>query len=151
PSFPASLSVGVGCGFVVPGQHTTRDYAGQRGLAPFLPCGPGSGKPRHLVQAMQAMKIDKRVGFLGAGNMAEALIRGLLRGHADASHIAASGPRAERMAELGERYGILGTIDNGALVERSEIVVLSVKPQIMRKVLDEVADRIRPDALVISI
>jgi pyrroline-5-carboxylate reductase len=43
------------------------------------------------------------------------------------------------------------TTDNGALVERSEIVVLAVKPQIMRKVLDEVAERMRADALVISI
>jgi pyrroline-5-carboxylate reductase len=97
------------------------------------------------------MTIDKHVGFLGAGNMAEALIRGLLRGAADASHITASGPRPERAAELGERYGIVATTDNGALVERSEIVVLAVKPQIMRQVLDEVAERLRPDALVISI
>jgi pyrroline-5-carboxylate reductase len=97
------------------------------------------------------MKIEKSIGFLGAGNMAEALIRGLLRGAADAGRIAASGPRAERMAELGQRYGIAVSTDNGALVERSEIVVLSVKPQIMRKVLDEVADKLRPDALVISI
>jgi len=97
------------------------------------------------------MMITKTIGFLGAGNMAEALIRGLLRGHAAASSIAASGPRDERMAELAERYGIHTSLDNGTLVERSEIVVLSVKPQIMRKVLDEVGERIRPDALVISI
>jgi pyrroline-5-carboxylate reductase len=96
-------------------------------------------------------RIEKTIGFLGAGNMAEALIRGLLRGHADAARIGASGPRPERMAELGERYGISTTVDNGALVERSEIVVLSVKPQIMRKVLDEVAERLRPDALIVSI
>jgi pyrroline-5-carboxylate reductase len=97
------------------------------------------------------MKIEKSIGFLGAGNMAEALIRGLLRGHADAARIAASGPRAERMTELGERYHILATTDNGVLVERSDILVLAVKPQIMRKVLDEIAERVRPDALVISI
>jgi len=97
------------------------------------------------------MNITKTIGFLGAGNMAEALIRGLLRGHAAAASIAASGPRGERMAELGERYGIHTTLDNGSLAERSEIVVLSVKPQIMRKILDEVGERIRPDALVISI
>jgi pyrroline-5-carboxylate reductase len=97
------------------------------------------------------MKIDKTIGFLGAGNMAEALIRGLLRGHADADRIHASGPRAERMAELAERYGIQTTTDNLALVDRAEIVVLSVKPQIMRRVLDQIAERMRPDALVISI
>ena len=97
------------------------------------------------------MHIAKTIGFLGAGNMAEALIRGLLRGHAEAQNIAASGPRDDRMAELATRYGIHTTTDNGSLAERSEIVVLAVKPQIMRKVLDEVGERIKPDALVISI
>ena len=97
------------------------------------------------------MHIAKTIGFLGAGNMAEALIRGLLRGHAEPKNIAASGPRDDRMAELASRYAIHTTTDNGSLVERSEIVVLSVKPQIMRKILDEVGERIRPDALVISI
>jgi pyrroline-5-carboxylate reductase len=95
--------------------------------------------------------LDKTIGFLGAGNMAEALLRGLLRGHAEPDRIAASGPREERMAELAERYGIFTTTDNVALVERSEIVVLSVKPQILRRVLDQVGARVRPDALVISI
>jgi pyrroline-5-carboxylate reductase len=97
------------------------------------------------------MKIDKSIGFLGAGNMAEALLRGLLRGHADADKICASGPRAERMAELRERYGIQTTVDNLVLVDVSEVVVLAVKPQIMRKVLDQIADRLRPDALVVSL
>jgi pyrroline-5-carboxylate reductase len=97
------------------------------------------------------MKIERTIGFLGAGNMAEALLRGLLRGHADAGRILASGPRAERMKDLSDRYGIETTRDNVALVERAEIVVLAVKPQIMRRVLDQVADRLRPDALLVSI
>jgi pyrroline-5-carboxylate reductase len=99
----------------------------------------------------KTMKIEKTIGFLGAGNMAEALIRGLLRGHADAGRILASGPRAERMSELAGRYGIETTVDNLALVDRSEILVLAVKPQIMRRVLDQIADRVRADALVISV
>ena len=97
------------------------------------------------------MKIDKSIGFLGAGNMAEALMRGLLRGHADAERVCASGPRAERMLELRERYQIQTTVDNLVLVDVSEVIVLAVKPQIMRKVLDQIAERMRPDALVVSI
>jgi len=99
---------------------------------------------------MTAM-LDKTIGFVGAGNMAEALIRGLLRGHCDAARLGGSAPRPERCAELQARYGITMITDNGLCAERSEILVLSVKPQIMRKVLDEIADRIRPDALVVSI
>jgi pyrroline-5-carboxylate reductase len=95
--------------------------------------------------------LDKSIGFLGAGNMAEALLRGLLRGHAAAEQISASGPREERMFELAKRYGIFTTTDNAALAERSEILILAVKPQILRRVLDEISPRVRPDALVISI
>jgi len=93
----------------------------------------------------------RTIGFIGAGNMAEAMIRGLLRGEDFAAeNVSASGPRAERAAELREQYGIQATTDN-KVPARAGIVVLSVKPQILSRVLDEVADAIRPDALVISI
>ena len=95
--------------------------------------------------------IDRTIGFIGAGNMAEAMIRGLLRGKDFApAQISASGPREERMRELRETYGITATTDNN-VPATSQIVVLSVKPQIMSRVLDEVADAIAADALVISI
>ena len=91
------------------------------------------------------MSIDKTIGFIGAGNMAEALIRGLLRGGDFASaQIAASGPREERMSELRDQYGIYATTDN-KVPAASEIVVLSVKPQIFARVLDEVASTISPE------
>ncbi|HSP17017.1 MAG TPA: pyrroline-5-carboxylate reductase [Thermoanaerobaculia bacterium] len=97
------------------------------------------------------MGIDKTIGFIGAGNMAEAMIRGLLRGGDFAiAQIAASGPREERMRELRDTYGIYATTDN-RVPAASEIVVLSVKPQILGRVLDEVGGTISPDALVISI
>ncbi|HET7706070.1 MAG TPA: pyrroline-5-carboxylate reductase [Thermoanaerobaculia bacterium] len=97
------------------------------------------------------MSIDKTIGFIGAGNMAEAMIRGLLRGGDFAiAQIAASGPREERMRELRDTYGIYASTDN-KVPAASEIVVLSVKPQILDKVLDEVGTTISPEALVISI
>ncbi len=97
------------------------------------------------------MTIDGTIGFVGTGNMAEALIRGLVRGKVDPARVAASAPRPERTAELAEKYKIFVSNDNGTVVERSKIVVLSVKPQIMRKVLDEIAPKLKPDTLVISI
>ncbi len=98
------------------------------------------------------MHIDTTIGFVGAGNMAEALIRGLLKGgHVDAANISASGPRTERVEELREKFAIHTTTDNREVVARSGILVLSVKPQIMRRVLTEIADSLRDDVLVISI
>lgn len=95
--------------------------------------------------------MTRTIGFIGAGNMAEAMIRGLLRGSEFASgQVSASGPREERMRELESAYGIRAATDNH-VPAAADIVVLSVKPQIMSKVLDEVGSTIRNDALVISI
>ncbi len=79
------------------------------------------------------------------------MIRGLLRGENFLpAQVSASGPRAERMRELHDSYGIQTTTDN-KVPAGAQIVVLSVKPQILSRVLDEVGDVIAPDALVISI
>lgn len=92
------------------------------------------------------------IGFIGAGNMAEALIRGLVRGgHVPAERVTASAPRQERLDELAQRYGIAATKDNRAVARSCNLVVLSVKPQIMDKVLHEVGDQLRPGTLVVSI
>jgi pyrroline-5-carboxylate reductase len=92
------------------------------------------------------------IGFIGAGNMAEALIRGLVRGnHVPAASVAASGPRQERLDELRRDYGIDVTTHNREVVQRCGVVVLAVKPQILDKVLREVGDQLKPGALVVSI
>ena len=67
------------------------------------------------------------IGFIGAGNMAEALIGGLISGnHVAATKIAASDPRKERIDELRQKFGIDVTTVNRDIVERSGLVVLSV-------------------------
>jgi pyrroline-5-carboxylate reductase len=94
----------------------------------------------------------RTIGFIGAGNMAEALIRGLVRGgHIGADRVIASAPRRARLDELKAAYGIGTTLDNREVARGAEIVVLSVKPQILHKVLREVGDQLRPGTLVISI
>src|SRR5687767_12105711 len=98
------------------------------------------------------MKIEGTVGFLGTGNMAEALIRGLIQaGVVGAGQICGSDPRLERCHEMSEKYKIAVGTDNLDVAKRSEILILSVKPQVMSKVLDEVAPHVHPKALVISI
>src|SRR6185436_19904051 len=96
-----------------------------------------------------ALSVSNRtIGFVGGGNMAEAMIRGLLRGSVFAAQdVIVSGPREERMRELRETYGIRATTNNREAAA-SNIVVLSVKPQILSRVIDQIADAIDPDALV---
>jgi pyrroline-5-carboxylate reductase len=96
--------------------------------------------------------LGKTIGFLGAGNMAEALIRGLIQGSVvPADAIIASGPRKERLDELAAVYGIHTTTDNAAVPPRAQIVVFSVKPQILEKVAREIAPILTPEQLVISV
>src|SRR6185437_2551452 len=85
-----------------------------------------------------AMK-TKRLGFLGAGNMAGALIKGIL--HAKVlppERILVSDVKPERLAQLHQAHGIRTTQDNHKLLEESDVVVLSVKPQVIDKVLTEI-------------
>ena len=92
------------------------------------------------------------VGVVGAGNMAEALIRGLVRGHhVEPDRIIASAPRRERLDELHAGYGIAVTTDNREVARASELCIVSTKPQILPQVLREIGDQIRPGTLVISI
>jgi pyrroline-5-carboxylate reductase len=92
------------------------------------------------------------IGFIGAGNMAEAMIRGLVRGgHVPAKNILASAPRKERLDELAKDYGIETTTDNRQIARTCGLIVLSVKPQILDKVLREIGDQLREGALVVSI
>jgi pyrroline-5-carboxylate reductase len=97
-------------------------------------------------------RLDKTIGFLGAGNMAEALIRGLVEGGVvPAGHISASAPRRERLDELATAYGIRTAVDNSEVARQAQILVLSVKPQILERVLREVTTHVQPGALVISV
>lgn len=95
---------------------------------------------------------DKNIGFVGAGNMAAALIRGLLASKTvRPSQIHASDVRAERLAELANLHGIVTTQDNAKLAEACDVVVVAVKPQVIDKVLPAIAGSLRPNALVVSI
>ena len=94
----------------------------------------------------------KKVGFLGAGNMGEAMIRGLLKaGTVPAEDIFATDARLDRLQQLGKLYGIHTLSDNSLLVKRVDVVILAVKPQIIHSVLKEVGPAVTPKKLVISV
>ena len=73
--------------------------------------------------------LPKSVGTVGAGNMAEAILRGLLRAGLSADQLSASDVSAERRRVLREELGIYTTESNAEVAERAEVVVLAVKPQ----------------------
>lgn len=90
--------------------------------------------------------------FIGPGVMAEAMISGLIRQSvAAAEQIRASGPHSDRVVDLQNRYNISPFTDNAAAVSDADVVVLSVKPQRLDKVLTALQGKISPQALVLSI
>ena len=92
------------------------------------------------------------IGFLGGGNMAEALLKGILEaGLYRPEAVWVSDVRDVRLEQLKERYGVQVTPDNRALVSRVRVLVLSVKPQVMMDVLDGIAGSVQAGTLVISI
>ena len=98
------------------------------------------------------MPLGKTIAFLGAGNMAEALMKGLLRAHvATPEEIICTDKRGERGPELTHKYGVRFEKDNLAAVRAASIVVLSVKPQAMNRLLEEIKPGLDETKLVISI
>lgn len=92
------------------------------------------------------------IGFIGGGNMAEALIKGIVKaGVYSPEEVFVSDVRPERLEFLADEYGVVVAGSNAELAAKVETVVLSVKPQNMADVLEGVKDAIGADALVVSI
>lgn len=98
------------------------------------------------------MTIDHTIAFIGAGNMAGALINGLLHAGACAPEsVVAADVRGDRLTELRERHGIRTTTDNTEACRGAQVVVLATKPQTFDRVLPELAPHLDADALVVSV
>ena len=92
------------------------------------------------------------IGFIGGGNMANSLIGGLLADGCDPHTLWVAEPRPEQRDSLRQRFGIHTSGDNGAVVEQVKVVVLAVKPQVLREVALQLAAPVqRYKPLVISI
>jgi pyrroline-5-carboxylate reductase len=95
---------------------------------------------------------NRQVGLVGTGNMGEALIKGLLHGYVcKPEQILCSDTRPERLKAIRETYGVKGTSHNIEVVKHSDILILAVKPQIMKQVVSEVAKHLGLSKLIISI
>jgi pyrroline-5-carboxylate reductase len=92
------------------------------------------------------------IGFVGSGNMAEALTNGVLKaGVYRPGQVYVSDVRPERLEYLREHYGVRLAADNADLASKVDVLVLSVKPQNMGTALESIKDSLTADVLVISI
>ena len=92
------------------------------------------------------------IGFIGGGNMAEALIKGVVKaGIYPPEHVIVSDIKTDRLQYLTDEYGVVTSRSNAELGEKVGIVVLSVKPQNMTEALESVKNTLKSGTLVISI
>jgi pyrroline-5-carboxylate reductase len=97
------------------------------------------------------MALSQGIAFIGGGNMANALVQGLIGTQtARREQLLVSDIRAEGLASLRDRHGVRTTLDNRVACQ-SDIVVLSVKPQTFPTLLPAIAPNLAPSTLIISI
>lgn len=96
--------------------------------------------------------MKQTIGFIGAGNMATSLIGGLLTNHYEATHITACDIDAQQLQQLEQRFGISTSQDAVDCARTADVVILAVKPQVMRTICEQLAETgARPDQLFVSI
>ena len=91
------------------------------------------------------------IGFIGAGNMAYALIKGLLSDGFDAKNINVSDSNDELLIKRQSELNITTYSDNGSLLDNSDIVIFAVKPQVLSIVCLQLKNNVKPNHLFVSI
>lgn len=93
-----------------------------------------------------------RIGFIGLGNMASAMIGGMIeKGTAKAEDITGSARTEETRRRIGEKYGITTYEDNRYAARAADILFLAVKPIVLREVIEEIRDVVKKECLIVSI
>lgn len=96
--------------------------------------------------------LEKKIGFIGGGNMAKAIIGGLVKsGQVEPSNIWVFDRKAEANEALAREYGIQAAESAEALAREVDILFGAVKPNVILKVLKDVASQLKKEALVVSI
>jgi pyrroline-5-carboxylate reductase len=94
----------------------------------------------------------KSIGFIGAGNMATALIKGIIESKLySGSDMMVSDIQKQKQEEISKRYALVEARSNQQLASECRIIMLCIKPQSMKEVLNEIKGYVRHGTLVITI
>jgi pyrroline-5-carboxylate reductase len=94
--------------------------------------------------------MGQRIAVLGTGKMGEALVSGMLRAGKPVDEVLVTARRAERAAELTDRYGV-AAVSNPEAAKQADTLILTAKPQDMAALLAEIAPAVTAGQLVISV
>ncbi|MDP4179207.1 MAG: pyrroline-5-carboxylate reductase [Bacillota bacterium] len=96
--------------------------------------------------------MKKTIGFIGCGNMASAMIGGIINaGLISSDNIYGSDTSNQRLDFVKEKFNIITNIDNKETVSFSDILVLSVKPNMYPKVIEEIKNYVKDDVIIVTI
>lgn len=94
----------------------------------------------------------KKIGFIGCGNMAQAMIGGIVKsGIFSGRDIIVSDLNEDNLAAARERYGITAAANNIECAESADILILAVKPNLYERVISEISGRAKKDVVVVTI
>ena len=97
-------------------------------------------------------RTDMKVGFIGGGNMASAMIGGMIqKGVVSADDILVSVRTEKSVERLTNQFGVQATMDNEAVVAGSDFVFLAVKPNQIKNIINLVKNFISPEKIIVSI
>ncbi|MBG0752625.1 Pyrroline-5-carboxylate reductase [Pectobacterium carotovorum subsp. carotovorum PCCS1] len=95
---------------------------------------------------------QRKIAFIGAGNMAQAIIAGLVNGGYPAQHISVCAPSGKNRDALAAQYGVISSADNVRCAQEADVIVLAVKPQMMATVCEPLHEQVNfSGKLVLSI
>jgi pyrroline-5-carboxylate reductase len=96
--------------------------------------------------------MNKNIGFIGCGNMAQAMIGGIISSKlTDPSNVIVSASSETNLNKVKEKYQLKTTLDNKAVAESCDILVLAVKPNMYIKVIKEIKDVVPKDIIIVTI
>ncbi len=96
--------------------------------------------------------MNQTITFIGGGNMASAIIGGILGANLAAKGLITATAKTEQtLASLKERFGICTTSDNEAAVKDADIIFLAVKPYLFPEIITQIKNAVKQDAIIVSI
>ena len=96
--------------------------------------------------------MNKTIGFIGCGNMGQAIIGGIIKSNMCSPENILVGDLNTKSLEIAnEKYSIRTTTDNNEVAKEADILVLSIKPNLYKVIIDGIKDRVKEDVIVVTI
>ncbi|MFT5872909.1 MAG: pyrroline-5-carboxylate reductase [Clostridium sp.] len=96
--------------------------------------------------------MNRTIGFIGCGNMAQAMIGGIVKSNLVSNEkVIVSNPSDKNLNKVKEEYSILVTNDNKEVAKVSDIVILAIKPYKYFDVIDEIKTHLKKDVVIVTI